>query len=191
LAQDFANGIDKMNTLLKTLLVAILLTCSSVLLAETTNDSLHTDSAVIVTEESNDEGHSFAHKALMYLPNRVLDIFDIFRVRVRVGPGIGVGVRVTDAISLKASSYTSIYAGLPGPRRKPSIKSPIGIEIYNGLGLSYLTIETENYGPHYSGTEIGLDLQAALLGIAVAVDPLEILDFVTGIVGIEVVEDDL
>lgn len=39
--------------------------------------------------------NSIGHEVALYLPNRIFDLLDIFRVRVRLGPGISVGVRAS------------------------------------------------------------------------------------------------
>lgn len=137
------------------------------------------------------EDRSIGYRVLVYIPNRVLDLFDIFRVRVRVGPGTGIGVRATEVLSFNLASYASIYAGLPGPRQEPILRSPLGAEVYSGARASVFGIETENYGPRYSPTEFGLDLHILFIGASVGIDPIELVDFFTGFVGFEIVEDDL
>jgi hypothetical protein len=139
----------------------------------------------------DDDDRSIPYRILVYVPNRVLDLLDIFRVRARVGPGFGVGVRATEAISAELTSYATLYAGLPGPRQDRIIRSPLGLELYSSAGLSFFSIKTKDYGPHFSPTEFGIDLQLAVAGASIGIDPVEILDFITGFVGVEIVEDDL
>jgi hypothetical protein len=135
--------------------------------------------------------HGFGHKLLLYIPNRILDVFDFVRLRVRVGPGIAVGVRATKPITLAFGGYTSIYAGLPGPRREPTINLPIGIENYVGAEVSVLDGSNEGrFSPNYSPTEIGVSVHPLIVGLDVAVDPLEVVDLALGFLFIDLCGDD-
>ncbi|MEW6077869.1 MAG: hypothetical protein AB1724_08660 [Thermodesulfobacteriota bacterium] len=135
--------------------------------------------------------HGFGHKLLLYIPNRILDVFDFVRLRVRVGPGIAVGVRATKPLTLAVGGYTSIYAGLPGPRREPTINLPIGIENYVGAELSVLDGSNEGrFSPNYSSTEIGVSVHPLIVGLDLAVDPLEVLDLALGFLFIDLCGDD-
>ena len=51
-----------------------------------------------------------------YIPNRVFDLMDIFRVRVRVGPGLSAGVRATKLLSGYAGVHSTV---LRRPARPP------------------------------------------------------------------------
>ncbi|MBC2715402.1 MAG: hypothetical protein HF978_08845 [Desulfobacteraceae bacterium] len=136
--------------------------------------------------------HSFGHKLLFYIPNRILDIFDPIRLRLRVGPGIAVGARVTKPISAFIGGYSSIYAGLPGPRMAPIVKLPVGIENYSGMGVSFLdTTGNGSFSPNYSPTEIGASFQLLIVGADIGVDPVEVLDLATGFIFIDIRGDDL
>lgn len=140
--------------------------------------------------EQGKESNSFI-AVLLYLPNRILDITDIFRVRVRVGPGIAAGVRITDAADLYMGSYVSMYAGLPGPRGRKLPRSPIGAESYNGAEISFAEATTGfGFGPDYAFSEVGLDAQIALVGFALSIDPVELVDFIVGIFTIDIMNDD-
>jgi len=138
-------------------------------------------------------GHGVGHAVIMYVPNRVLDVFDIVRLRVRVGPGIAIGVRATQPISFFMGSYISVYAGLPGPRLAHTIKLPFGPETNSGIAVSVADVTTPDavVGPGYSFTEIGASAQAILVGFDVGIDPIEALDLVTGFLFIDLRGDDL
>jgi hypothetical protein len=143
-----------------------------------------------VQEEKTE--HGFGHKLLFYLPNRVLDVFDFVRLRLRVGPGFAVGARVTKPISFFLGGYSSVFVGLPGPRLEPTVKLPIGIENYAGIGVSVAEAATEgNFGPNYSSTEIEAGFQLLIIGIDIGVDPVEVLDLATGFLFIDLRDDDL
>jgi hypothetical protein len=146
----------------------------------------------VVEIEEEDSEHSFIVGTLLYIPNRVLDMLDIFRLRVRVGPGLAAGVRATKVAQIYAGTYVSAYVGLPGPRMRKVPKSPVGLESHNGVTASIADATVDGgIGPDYSPTEIGTGVQLAIIGFDFGIDPYEIVDFVTGIVTIDLREDDL
>jgi hypothetical protein len=144
-------------------------------------------------DSAEDTGsHGALHQVVMYLPNRLLDAFDIVRLRVRVGPGIAADVRATKVASAFAGSYATVYAGLPGPRNRPLPKLPIGVESRSGLQISLADAAVEDgVGPDYGPAEIGAGVQVVMAGIDVGIDPLEILDLVAGFFFIDLRGDDL
>ena len=126
-------------------------------------------------------GHGVAHKILLYIPNRLLDIFDMARVRVRLGPGLAVDVRATEYADVFLGTYASVYVGLPGPRMRKMPHLPFGVETLSGVEVSVADLSAGlGLGPDYSRTEIGLGVQALIVGADVGVDPMEILDFLGG-----------
>jgi hypothetical protein len=138
------------------------------------------------------ESHGALHRIVMYIPNRVLDVFDIVRCRVRVGPGVAVDARATKVASAFVGSYASVYAGLPGPRNRPFPKLPIGLESRNGAQASVVDATvTGGIGPDYGPAEIGVGVQAVIVGLDVGVEPLEILDLLAGFFFINLTNDDL
>ena len=144
------------------------------------------------SSEVKEEERSLLVGTLLYLPNRVLDLLDIFRLRVRVGPGFAVGARATEVASAYLGSYMSVYAGLPGPRLRSLPRSPLWLESYNGVSLSVADATASGgLGPDYSPTELGAGFQLGVAGVDFGVDPVEVLDFVTGFVTIDLRDDDL
>jgi len=137
--------------------------------------------------------HSTAHKILLYLPNRVFDVLDVVRARLRVGPGFAVGARVTKLTDVFLGSYASVFAGLPGPRPKPGIPWPVGVESRSGLAASVAdaTVTGDVADPAYSNAEVGMGFQLLLVGAEVGVDPLEIADFALGLMFVDLSGDDL
>lgn len=149
------------------------------------------DRKEIIIAEPLDEKPSIAHQVLLYIPNRFLDLLDIFRVRVRVGPGVQFGIRATEVVTTELGFYDTLYFGLPGPRLEPRVRPPIGWETYNGKSFPALEkIEDPTRNAQYSTTEVGLDAQVGILGFALSIDPVEIFDFFAGLVFLEVREDD-
>jgi hypothetical protein len=139
-----------------------------------------------------EERHGIGHRLLFYLPNRVFDLLDVVRARVRVGPGIAVGVRATELADVNLGAYTTLYAGLPGPRGKPRISLPVGMEVYAGAEVSVLDASTEEsrFSPSYGPAEVGLGFQAAILGLDLGVEPWDLLDLALGLVLLDPNGDD-
>jgi hypothetical protein len=131
---------------------------------------------------------SVIESVFMYVPNRVFDFMDIFRVRVRVGPGMSAGLRATKFASVFEGSHSSFYIGLPGPRGKKEFPFPVGYDQRSGsqVGRSD-TSETITY---YDPLELGFEVQPLIVGVNVGIGFYEILDFCTGLVFVDLVGDD-
>lgn len=133
--------------------------------------------------ELSDEGGkaSLGAKLLLYIPNRVLDLLDMVRIRLRVGPGLALDLRATEAADLFVGTYGSVYAGLPGPRMRRMPVLPVGLESRTGVEVSVADVSTGlGVGPDYSPTEIGAGVQLLIVGADVGFDPMEIVDFIGG-----------
>ncbi len=130
---------------------------------------------------------------VVYLPNRVLDFFDMFRFRVRVGPGLALGVRATEWADAYAGIYMSGYLGIPGPRNRKMPKMPFGIESKTGVEVSKADLSTSLwlFDPDYGKTEFGFDAHLLLVGGAVGFDPGEFIDFLGGFVLVDPRRDDI
>ncbi len=124
-----------------------------------------------------------------YIPNRVFDLVDIFRVRVRVGPGISAGVRATKPLSAFAGFHSSAFIGLPGPRGKRSLPLPMGFDLRSGAQVSLADVSAGT--SYYDFLEVGGELQLFIVGANVGIGGVEILDFLAGLIFIDIVGDDL
>jgi hypothetical protein len=142
------------------------------------------------TQEAQD--HSWGHKILWYVPNRVLDFFDIFRLRIRFGPGLAGNARMTSAASAFGGSYNTVYVGLPGPREEAHLRSPVGREQWKGI--YFMGIDATDDTPHnpgYSVSECDLGAQLLVVGAEAGVDPVEFVDFLAGFFFMGLRKDDL
>jgi hypothetical protein len=123
---------------------------------------------------------------LMYLPNRVLDAFDMVRFGVNLGPGVGGQLKATEAAQLEFMSRMSAGVGLQGLRHLPVYAS---VENYAGVSVAEADSDI-GLGWYQSPTDIRFEAHPLLAGAHVAIDPLEILDFVVGIFTFDTSEDD-
>ena len=143
-------------------------------------------------EADDDRDVSVGHALLWYIPNRISDILDIIRLRIRLGPGLALGARVTELVDFNLGGYGTVFVGIPGPRRERRFNWPIGFESMAGAEFLWWDGTTHGHGgPHYGAVEVGLGLQAVLVGFDLGIDVWEIVDLVTGIVFIDPVEDDI
>jgi hypothetical protein len=139
----------------------------------------------------DEEGGGLLYGVLLYLPNRLFDILDIVRARVRLGPGIGVGARATELADVFVGSYLSVYVGIPGPRGKTTIPWPAGLESRTGVEVSLADATIDGpIGPDYGLAEFGVDGQFAIVGVAVGVDPFELVDALVGFLTFDLMDDD-
>ena len=132
-------------------------------------------------DQSHEQSPSIGRKILWYMPNRVMDFLDIFRLRLRFGPGLAAHVRATDYGAFYAGQYDAVYAGLPGPRYPHRVRSPVGRESLTGLVLAGVDATDDTlHGPEYGPSEFNAGVHLWVVGVEVGIDPLEIWDFLAG-----------
>lgn len=139
-------------------------------------------------------GPGVLHRLLLYVPNRVLDVVDLVRLRARVGPGVGVGARVTEIADLYLGSYAGLWVGLPGPRGKGRSlpKLPLGVTHRTGIELGPLDVAPGvGVGPGFTFTEVGVDVHPVIVGLQAGFDPWEVVDLAAGLVLLDPRDDDL
>jgi len=130
-----------------------------------------------------------AWKVLMYVPDRVFDLFDVFRFQVRAGPGWALGARITRSAPLFLGDYRATWIGLPGPRGRPKLPLPFGIASQSGFALGPASSD-DGEGPDYGRGEIGAVAHLYMLGFDVGFDAFELADFFPGFAGVDLAHDD-
>jgi len=136
-------------------------------------------------EESNDEGRGIIAGTLLYLPNRVVDLFDIAKFGVDVGPGIGIDVQATKFLQARAMWNLSVGVGFQGLRHLPfqvGTVAALGVGPIGGVG------SVGGWRRSDSGFRLGLHV--LIDGAHAAVNPYEALDFVLGFLTIDIADDD-
>lgn len=125
---------------------------------------------------------------VFYIPNRVIDLLDIVRLRLRVGPGLSAGLHATKVASVFLGTHSAVWVGLHGPRGKTVVPWPVGVEDRTGLQVG--PVDVSGTACYYDPIEIGLELQPLLIGLNFGFGLFEVVDFVTGLLFIDLQDDD-
>jgi hypothetical protein len=120
-------------------------------------------------------------RLVLYVPNRLLDVFDIVNVSVAVGPGFGLMARASRLLNLGYDNYSVIRVGM-NKRRFPAWDE---------------TVDEWGIGPYYDGGtnprapgEVGVTLHPFIAGAELGLDPLSMVDFLGGFFFIDLESDD-
>lgn len=155
--------------------------CSTVPLPRTP-----TERASAAPDESAGERRSALHVVLLYLPNRVLDLFDIARIGIEAGPGIGIDLRASHAAMLGVMTRTSAGVGLQTLRHLPL---KLDTQAYLATGPAQLGA-SPGISWYHDFWDLRAELHLLLLGAHVAVNPMEIADFFAGLLTLDPKGDD-
>jgi len=123
-------------------------------------------------------------QALLWVPNRIADLIDIFRVDVGVGPAVGGVVRVTKygQVGYRMMMPASFRGGLFGR------KAPVLVESSNEFGVGPLYVNSSDR--KVCTGELGLGLDVLVLGGYGGICVEEVADFVAGIFFLDLRDDD-
>lgn len=123
---------------------------------------------------------------LNYIPDRIMDLCDILRFGVNAGPGVAFHAKATDPVQATVVARDSFGVGFQGLRHVPYCS---GLETVEGVG-TLSKADQERLLWHHSPTDLRLEVHPILAGAHVAVDPVEIADFILGIFTIDIRHDD-
>jgi hypothetical protein len=121
--------------------------------------------------------------AAWYLPNRVLDLLDIFKLNLSGGLGGGVDLRITRLFEAGFSDYNVVRVGLNG-RRIPVYREKLD---ESSITLFGITSGMRTRDPW----EVGGTLHFVVLGAEAAFNVKSALDFVGGFFLLDLEDDDL
>ena len=129
--------------------------------------------------------HSLGRSILLYIPNRVLDFIDIFRVDVGVGGATGAVVRVTKwgQAGMRVFTPASLRLGLRGRN------SPIFLEHTSEFGVGPLYVASNER--QTTPAEVGFGVDLFVVGGYAGVSLDGVADFVLGFFGLDLSDDDL
>lgn len=127
---------------------------------------------------------SVARKVLLWLPNRLLDIWDIFRIDVGAGPSLGGVIRVSKYLQAGVRTMKPISLRVGDLGRQ----APIIIERSNeiGIGPAFLASKERLICP----AEIGLGVDLFIVGAYGGICLDEVFDFAIGIFTLDPKRDD-
>jgi len=137
----------------------------------------------IFETKSEEPEPSILRQTLLWLPNRILDLIDVFKIDAGVGPALGGVVRVTKyaQAGIRTIAPMSVRVGLMGRQ------APFMIETSSEIGISpaFSQSDQRNVCPGEFG--LGLDLGVSLYA-GVCVD--EAVDFLSGLFLVDIKNDD-
>lgn len=121
---------------------------------------------------------------LLYIPNRILDLLDVFRIDVGVGASFGAVVRVTEygQVGYRQMMPMSFRVGDFGRRL------PMMLETSNEFGVGPLYVPSSDR--EVCPAEIGVGADAFVVGAYGGICLDEVVDFVAGIFLVDLKEDD-
>lgn len=130
------------------------------------------------------ESSPWWEQALLWVPNRIADFIDIFRVDLGVGPAVGGVVRVTKygQLGYRMMMPASFRGGLFGR------KVPVLVESSNEFGVGPLYVNSSDR--EVCTGELGLGLDVLVLGGYGGICVEEVADFVAGLFLIDLRDDD-
>lgn len=133
---------------------------------------------------STDEETPWWRDVLLYVPNRILDLIDVFRVDVGVGASVGGVVRVTKYVQggYRQMAPVSVRIGDFGRT------FPVMVESSSEIGISPAFKQSADR--EVCEAELGLGLDALIVGGYGGVCLDELADFIGGIFLIDFKDDD-
>lgn len=154
---------------------------------------------------------SLARRLILYLPDRLLDILDVIGFDVHVGPGVYLNTHLTRAFQLGAGAravaglgwHTKRSFGLLGQAEAGMTLLASGAQTYSAgqVGTSGIQAGVFNQAGVHRPTDpvyqrlrdywaFGVDTTLVLVGLAVDVHPVELVDFVGGLILKDPLRDD-
>lgn len=130
----------------------------------------------------------WARTAMLYFPNRFMDLFDVARAGVEAGPGIGIDVMATDHLRFGAMNRWSLGLGLQTLRHPPYKE---GSEEYVEFGPAAWIRDIAGTPWRMDPFDVRVEFHAAIVGAHIAVNPAEILDFFAGFALFDFRDDDM
>ena len=150
-------------------------------------------------------------RALLYLPDRLLDLLDVLSLEKNLGEGVLIDVHATRGLQVALGTRHTIGYGLHSPRSVGVIsqdETGVGLGPWGALDYRCSLVGTTGlFGdewqvrglhrpsdPLYQTLRdywsIGTSLQLGLLGLGVELHPLQVADFVVGWLGVDFLHDD-
>lgn len=135
-----------------------------------------------VVEEEED--YPWYTQALLWIPNRIVDFIDIFRIDIGVGPSIGAVARITrwGQMGYRGMMPVSYRIGDFGR------EYPMMVESSNEFGFGPLYVQSKDRD--ICAGELGAGADLFIIGAYGGICVEELADFITGLVFIDIMDDD-
>jgi len=145
-------------------------------------------SVALAAEEGKEQEVDPGTKAIMYIPDRIADAFDIVRFGLAFGPSFGAEVSITKYAQLGA--YASYEGGAAWTgRSNPKLHcGPYWTSVIGPL-RNEMDVESTNYF-HRADWQIRAQVAAGLAHGYAGIDFIELGDFFAGLVCIDISKDD-
>lgn len=124
-------------------------------------------------------------KLILWVPNRIMDLIDVFRVDVGVGPAFGAVARVTKygQVGYRSMSPGSLRIGDFGR------EAPVMLESSNEFGIGPGFVKSKDRKVCYAEVGAGADLFVA--GAYAGICGEELVDFIAGLFFLDTMHDDI
>lgn len=134
--------------------------------------------------EMKEESTPWWEHVLLWVPNRIADFIDIFRIDLGVGPAVGGVVRITEfgQVGYRMMMPASLRVGDFGR------KVPVMVEHSNEFGVGPLYVSSSER--KVCTGEVGAGLDLLILGGYGGVCFEEVADFVGGLFFLDLMKDD-
>ena len=138
----------------------------------------------VVDESEASGGKPWWEHVMLWIPNRVMDALDVVHLDLGIGPAVGVAARVTKygQLGYRQIAPFSLRGGLFGR------KAPVMVETSNEFGIGPGYVNSKDRKICNGEVGLGADL---IIGGYVGVCSEELLDFLAGLVFLDVSNDDI
>ncbi len=121
----------------------------------------------------------------LYLPNRIMDVFEIFRIGIGLGFTAGWDLRITRFAQLAAGVRTDVGLAWVGRRRTP-------LRAENNAYTAFGPWRAAAEEPQWPLTAWAFEFEVGAGGASImtAIDFAEIVDMLTGWFGLDLLKDD-
>lgn len=140
-----------------------------------------------LTQDEIDVPEPSTYSVGRYFKNRGFDFGDMFKFGVEVGPGLGADLMVTEYLRAAAMKRWSKGIGFETFRHSP-LKS--AEESYAELGPVVRTEEMSGVVWPRDRWDIRAEAHLLVLGAHLAINPVEMLDFLAGLATLDPMDDD-
>ena len=120
--------------------------------------------------------------AAYYVPNRLLDVVDVFKLNASGGLGTGADLRLTRLLEVGFSEYDVVRVGLNG-RRFPVYREKLSESSLSLLGITSGMMSRDPY-------EVGATLHFLVGGVEAGLNVRSLLDLLGGFFLLDLEDDD-